>query len=185
MAATALVSASLVGGIVATTRQARIAEANRVRAERRFEDVRKLANSFMFEFHDAIQDLPGATEARKLVVTKALEYLDGLATEAGGDAKLQTELAAAYQKVGDVQGLPYVANLGDSTGALRSFERAYDPRAVAAAARGRGASRRALHRRDPAGLCTWCGEMPQALRRFRKRCPAVRESGRRAATRVR
>jgi non-specific serine/threonine protein kinase/serine/threonine-protein kinase len=125
VAAAVLVTASLVAGIVATSRQARIAEANRLRAERRFEDVRQLANSFLFEFHDAIQDLPGATNARKLVVTKALEYLDGLAEEAEGDGKLQAELAAAYQKVGDVQGLPYVANLGDSTGALRSFAHAY------------------------------------------------------------
>jgi non-specific serine/threonine protein kinase/serine/threonine-protein kinase len=180
--ATALVSASLVGGIVATARQARIAEANRVRAERRFEDVRKLASSFMFEFHDAIQDLPGATEARKLVVTKALEYLDSLATEAGGDAKLQTELAAAYQRVGDVQGLPYVANLGDSTGALRSFERAYT-------------IREQLLQQQPAdveragALCIVGtrlgrvhlvrGEMPQALRRFQEalpRCQTVWEA---------
>jgi non-specific serine/threonine protein kinase/serine/threonine-protein kinase len=125
VAAAGLVCLSLVAGMVATARQARIAEANRARAERRFADVRKLANSFLFEFHDAIQDLPGATPARKLVVTKALEYLDSLAGEAAGDGALQAELAAAYQKVGDVQGLPYVANLGDSAGALASFERAY------------------------------------------------------------
>jgi eukaryotic-like serine/threonine-protein kinase len=182
VAATALVSASLAFGIVATARQARIAEANRLRAERRFEDVRKLANSFMFEFHDAIKDLPGATDARKLVVTKALEYLDGLAAEAGGDAKLQTELAAAYQKVGDVQGLPYVANLGDSTGALRSFEHAY-------------AIREQLLQQQPedveraGALCVVGtrlgrvhlvrGEMPQALKRFQDalpRCQGVWEA---------
>jgi non-specific serine/threonine protein kinase/serine/threonine-protein kinase len=59
VAAAALVMMSLVGGIVATARQARIAEANRLRAERRFEDVRKLANSFLFEFHDATRTFPG------------------------------------------------------------------------------------------------------------------------------
>jgi tetratricopeptide (TPR) repeat protein len=125
VAGAALVFLSLVAGIVATARQARIAEANRARAERRFGDVRRLANSFLFEFHDAIQDLPGSTPARKLVVTKALEYLDSLASEAAGDGALQAELASAYQRVGDVQGLPYVANLGDSEGALKSFEHAY------------------------------------------------------------
>ena len=51
----------LIGGIVTTTRAAR-------RAERRFNDVRTLANSFVFEFHDAIKDLQGATPARELVV---------------------------------------------------------------------------------------------------------------------
>jgi len=125
VAATALVMLSLIGGIVMTARQARIAEVQRRRAERRFSDVRKLANSFLFEFHDAIADLPGATKARELVVKRALEYLDGLAGEAGEDGALQGELASAYERVGDVQGLPYVASLGDAAGALRSFERAY------------------------------------------------------------
>ena len=116
---------TLIGGVAATVRQAWIAHAQRERAERRFQDVRKLANSFLFEFHDAIADLPGSTKARALVVKRALEYLDSLAGEASGDAALQAELAGAYQRVGDVQGLPYTANLGDSAGALRSFERAY------------------------------------------------------------
>jgi serine/threonine protein kinase len=49
VAATALVGLSLIGGIVATSRQARIAEANRARAERRFNEVRKLANAVMFK----------------------------------------------------------------------------------------------------------------------------------------
>jgi serine/threonine protein kinase len=128
VAGAGLVLVSLVGGIVTTARQARIAEANRIRAERRFADVRRLATSFLFEFHDAIKDLPGSTKARELVVRRALEYLDSLAGEAGSDRALQRDLADAYEKVGDVQGLPYVESLGDSEGALRTFERALDIR---------------------------------------------------------
>ena len=119
-----LLALSLVGGILATARQARIAEANRARAERRFNDVRKLANSFLFEFHDAIATLPGSTPARELVVRKALEYLDGLAQEAADDPSLQRELAAAYVKVGDVQGRPKQANLGNTEGARQSYGKA-------------------------------------------------------------
>ncbi|HET9766355.1 MAG TPA: hypothetical protein VFS60_05885, partial [Thermoanaerobaculia bacterium] len=115
-AAGLLVVASLVGGTVAAVREAR-------RAQRRFEDVRHLASSFLFEFHDAIKDLPGATSARRLVVTKALEYLDSLAREAGGDRDLQRELATAYQRVGDVQGYTANANLGDTPGAAASFRK--------------------------------------------------------------
>src|SRR5262249_51358545 len=77
--ATALVFVALVGGVWATLVEARRARAAEARAERRFQDVRRLANSFLFEFHDAIRDLPGATEARSLVVRRALEYLDSLA----------------------------------------------------------------------------------------------------------
>ncbi len=94
------------------------------RAERRFNDVRKLANSFLFEFHDAIRDLPGSTPARALVVQRALEYLDELSKEASDDSALRRELADAYQKVGDVQGNPYSANLGDMKGALDSYGKA-------------------------------------------------------------
>jgi serine/threonine protein kinase/tetratricopeptide (TPR) repeat protein len=112
-----LIIASLIAGAVTTLQQ-------RARAERRFNDVRQLANSFLFEFHDAIKDLPGSTPARELVVQRALEYLDSLAKEMGSDEQLQRELATAYQKVGDVQGNPLDANLGDTAGARASYQKA-------------------------------------------------------------
>jgi eukaryotic-like serine/threonine-protein kinase len=114
--ATALIALSLIGGILAATYQAR-------RAERRFEQVRKLAHSFVFEVHDAIRDLPGSTKARQLVVARALEYLDSLAQESGGDGRLLRELAAAYQRIGDVQGYILNANLGNAAGALESYRK--------------------------------------------------------------
>ena len=124
VAASALVAVSLVGGVVTTAWQARVAGQQRSRAERRFNDVRRLANSFLFEFHDAIANLPGATKARELVVRRAIEYLDSLSSESANDASLERELAAAYDKVGDVQGLPAFANLGDTPGALQSHQSA-------------------------------------------------------------
>jgi tetratricopeptide (TPR) repeat protein len=123
-AATALVLAALVGGVWATLREARRAREAEVRAERRFNDVRRLANSFLFEFHDAIRDLPGSTAARALVVKRALEYLDSLSTESSGDRALRRELAEAYRRVGDVQGNPFMANLGDMKGAGESYDKA-------------------------------------------------------------
>jgi non-specific serine/threonine protein kinase/serine/threonine-protein kinase len=124
VAAAAAILISLGGGVIATSWQARVARAERVRAERRFADVRRLSTSFLFEFHDAIATLPGSTKARLLLVSKALEYLDSLAAEASGDRELQQELAAAYDKVGDVQGNPGAANLGDIEGAIKSYEKA-------------------------------------------------------------
>ena len=102
------------------------AEIQRGRAERRFAQVRKLANSFLFEFHDKIQNLAGSTEAREMVVKVALEYLDSLAMEAEGDPALQSELAAAYEKVGDVQGSPGQPNLGQRKPALESYGKALE-----------------------------------------------------------
>jgi eukaryotic-like serine/threonine-protein kinase len=120
----ALLAASLIAGVTATLWQARRAEEQRARAERRFNDVRKLANSFLFEHDKAIANLPGSTPARELLVRRALEYLDGLSHEASDDRSLRRELAEAYQKVGDVQSNPFRANLGDSAGALASYGKA-------------------------------------------------------------
>ena len=124
--ASTLIAIAVLGGVAGTIREARIAAANQRRAERRFNDVRKLANSFLFEFDAAIKDLPGSTPARSLVVKRALEYLDGLAAEAHGDHSLQMEIASAYKKVGEVQGDPVFPNLGDSKGALTSFSKAQE-----------------------------------------------------------
>jgi len=124
VAAAALIALAVASGVAATLWEARIAVQQRARAERRFNDVRRLANSFLFEFDEAIKNLPGSTPARALVVKRALEYLDGLAAEAKGDRSLQMEIASAYQKVAEVQGDPMFPNLGDSKGALESSRKA-------------------------------------------------------------
>ena len=122
VAAALLVVVSLLSGLLVAVRQARI-------AERRFNEVRQLANVYLFEFHDAIEKLPGATPARQLVVKRALEYLERLSQEVAGDRTLQRELATAYLKVGDVQGRPGFSNLGDFPGALDSYRKSLALRA--------------------------------------------------------
>ncbi len=122
--AAAFVTLILVGGVVSTTWEARRAEALRVKAEKRFNDVRGLAHSFLFEIEPQIQYLHGATGARQTLVKRALEYLDSLAKEAGDDRSLQHELATAYWKVGNIQGKLNVPNLGDTKGAVASYGKA-------------------------------------------------------------
>jgi serine/threonine protein kinase len=131
VAAASLVVLTLLIGLVATAWEAHAAhvqqaraEAERARAERRFNDVRRLANSLLFELHDSIAEIPGATQARELLVTRAVEYLDSLAQEAKGDPSLTRELASAYEKLGDVQGRPMRANLGNSAAAMASYQKA-------------------------------------------------------------
>jgi tetratricopeptide (TPR) repeat protein len=113
-----------VAGVAGIVVEARVARAERAKAQRRFADVRKLAASVIYDLHDGIAGLPGSTPVRKLLVTTALGYLDSLAKESAGDTDLQLELATAYARVGDVQGAPYFANLGDTAGALASYEKA-------------------------------------------------------------
>src|SRR6185503_13990559 len=124
VAAAAVITLTLLIGIVTTVWQARVARAERARAERRFEEVRQLANSFVFEVHDAVANLPGSTSARSLIVQRGLKYLDSLSQDAAGDRGLQRELATAYEKLGAVQYTPSVAHLGDLEGALQSHRKA-------------------------------------------------------------
>jgi serine/threonine protein kinase len=124
VAAAALVTVALLSATGVTLRQARIARAERARAERRFNDVRKLANSLMFEVHDSIRDLPGATAARKLILQRAQEYLDSLAQESKSDPALLRELAAAYARLASVQGNALDANLGDTPKAVQNYRKA-------------------------------------------------------------
>jgi tetratricopeptide (TPR) repeat protein len=117
LAAALALFVAIVTGIVSTLFQSR-------RAERRFNDVRSLAHSILFDIYDAIDDLPGSVAARRLVVGRAQQYLDSLASEAADDPALTRELAESYLRLGDVRGRPYTANLGDTIGALESYRKA-------------------------------------------------------------
>ena len=141
VAASIVVAIVMLGGFAVTVyeahvarQQAEIAREQRARADRRFNDVRALANSLMFEIHDSIKDLPGATPARKLLVERALQYLDGLSKETNSDEALQRELASAYDRIGDITGNTSSANLGDFSGALQSYNKALAIREAAAQA---------------------------------------------------
>jgi serine/threonine protein kinase len=133
VAASAFGCVLAVAGVISILRAEHTARVEQARAEQRFNDVRALANSLLFEIHDSIRDLPGSTPARKLLVDRALKYLDSLARESSGDIGLQRELAAAYERVGVVQGNPLYANLGDTAGAIDSYRKALAIRKAIAA----------------------------------------------------
>ena len=120
----ALTLVALIAGMVATAWQARAARLERARAEARFDDLRYLANAALFELHDSIRELPGATPARQLLVTRGMEYLDKLAQDSADRTDIQRERAAGYVKLGDVLGRPFNPNLGDTAGALANYRKA-------------------------------------------------------------
>jgi len=122
-AATVAVALALVGGLVASLWQARIAERERAHAEQRFEDVRSLAHAMLFDLHDELTKVPGTTKARAMIVQDALTYLRKLGAENDTSLPLRSELAAAWLRIGDVQG-GGGTNLGDLKGALNSYVQA-------------------------------------------------------------
>jgi serine/threonine protein kinase len=116
LAAGLVAASSLIGGTIVSVWQAR-------RAEERFQQVRQLAGSFLFEFHDELRTLPGSTRLREKVVRTALTYLDSLAVDAQNEESLARELANAYERIGDAQGGTNSANLGQTAAALASYQK--------------------------------------------------------------
>ncbi|HVU45111.1 MAG TPA: protein kinase [Terracidiphilus sp.] len=122
--AASLVMVALVAGIAATEHQARIARMERAKAQKRFDDVRQFSNSLIFDIHDTLEDIPGTTAARNLLLNRAVQYLDRVAKDADGDPDLQRELALGYQRLATVQGDATVSNLGQVSASEASSQKA-------------------------------------------------------------
>ncbi len=109
---------SVLAALVVALFQYRRAVASQAVAEARFGDVRALANGLIFRLDDAVRT-KSPTEARQLIVSDALQYLDKLAATSP-DVTLQLELALGYRRIAQIQGVNNAANLGDRKGALES-----------------------------------------------------------------
>jgi tetratricopeptide (TPR) repeat protein len=97
-------------------------------ARNRFNQVRKMAHTFLFDFHDELDRVAGTTKAKELLVSTARDYLDSLARSAGNDRELLIELAEAYERLGEVQGGSSAANLNQRNEGLESRMRAIEIR---------------------------------------------------------
>ncbi len=138
VAAALLVFVSLAGGLGVALWQAQIARQEQALAQRRFDDVRHLANTLIFELNDALEKAPGTVKAREVLVQRAVEYLGRLAPDTfAEDAALQRDVATAYERLADLQGGPN-ASLGNRSEAVGSLRKAVALRQRAAA--GPGAS---------------------------------------------
>jgi non-specific serine/threonine protein kinase/serine/threonine-protein kinase len=134
VAAAAAVTVAVLGGAAATAWQARIARQERDRAQNRFKQVREFSRSLLFDVHDALRPLPGSTAPRKILLDRAVQFLDGLAADAGDDDELMEELAEGYRRLGAVLGTASTDNLGQVGSALASLDKAagFAERALAA-----------------------------------------------------
>jgi serine/threonine protein kinase len=100
------------------------AEREKSLAESRLDDVRSLADSMLFSLDDQVRDLPGSTPAREALTRIGMQYLSKVSEQAAGDDRLQQQLAAAYLKLGDLQGQPGAANIREMDAARQSYGRA-------------------------------------------------------------
>lgn len=101
-------------------------EANRERlsADQRFGQLQSLIHKFLFDIDQAVQDLPGTSAARRAVAKTAIEYLDGMSKEPNSPVAIRRDLAAAYERVAELQGSPTKPSLGDVKGAQQSYLKA-------------------------------------------------------------
>jgi eukaryotic-like serine/threonine-protein kinase len=101
--------------------QAHKAELERQKAVRRFNDIRGVSSSIIFELSAAVAKLPGSTSVVALMVNRANQFLDKMTQDADSEPAFMLDLATSYRKLGDIQGSPFEANIGDKAGAISSY----------------------------------------------------------------
>jgi serine/threonine protein kinase/tetratricopeptide (TPR) repeat protein len=111
-----LVIGSLSVGLLVANRERKI-------AERRFAQVRQLANKFI-DLDGKIRGLQGSTKVRMQMVSDSLQYLRSLESEGHVDQDLALDIAFAYVRVAHAQGDPTSPNLGQFAEAKQSLSQA-------------------------------------------------------------
>jgi tetratricopeptide (TPR) repeat protein len=112
-----VIAALLISSVLIYLRQSR-------RADHRVAEVRWLANSAITDMTDKLQHSSASVETQAALFHSALTYLDELWRSSGNDPRLLLELSNAYVRVGDLEGSPFVANLGNSATAVTSYQKA-------------------------------------------------------------
>ena len=123
VAAAGIAVTALALGLGVALWQGRQAADARDQAQARFEVAQEAARAMLYDVHDAVAGLPGSTPARETIVANSLDYLERLAEQAGDDPALRIDLAGAYLRIGNVQGMPTGSNLGRPGDALQSYAR--------------------------------------------------------------
>ncbi len=114
--AAVLILAAAIAGIVSTLHEKSL-------AQRRFNDVRRLAHYQLFDLYDQMLAVDGTTRLRAGMSEEALRYLNALSAEAQDDETLAVELALGYLRVGDVTGNYAVQSLGKWQEAIAAYRK--------------------------------------------------------------
>jgi tetratricopeptide (TPR) repeat protein len=88
-----------------------VANRERLVAERRFQQVRALANRVL-EMDNRMRGVAGFLKPRMDLAALSQEYLEALTPAATGDPQLALEIGQAYLRLARIQGGPLPSNLG-------------------------------------------------------------------------
>lgn len=124
LALTAVMGLGLIAATVISTLQYLRAERARAEADRRFGELRRLADFMLTEMTDRLADSPGTVPARARLAEVAGNYLDQLRRAPHAPADLRLDTARGYRRLASLQGLSGTASLGRPEDAARSLDRA-------------------------------------------------------------
>ena len=121
------------------------AESERAKEQERYRQVRSLSASLLFDLYDGVRDLAGSSTARRLIVAKAQRQLELLSAGSEQDPELQRDLAAAYERMGELRVDPAQPAKADAAAALDAYQRGVAlRRKIAAQAASQAGDRREL-----------------------------------------
>jgi len=103
---------SLISAFGITLVQYQQAEAARIEADKRFGEVRELANFMLFDLYDELKLVSGNTKSLSSIADKSRTYLDALNRDKRASLDLKLETAIGYKRLSDVMGNPITTNLG-------------------------------------------------------------------------
>ena len=115
---------ALVGALAMSLWQMQRADLARGVAERRFAQVRQLANGMVFRHPDQIAQLPGAIASRDALLQDAVRYLDGLLAEGAPDAALAQAVAQTCWRIAVLLGEQFSPSLERLADARRNLDKA-------------------------------------------------------------
>jgi serine/threonine-protein kinase len=105
-------AALLLGAFGVTLAANARAEAARAEAEARFQDVRALAKSMMFDVYDEVAKVQGSVDARVKLAQTAQTYLDRLAADPDAPFDVRLEAGEGYFRLGRVMASTGGGSLG-------------------------------------------------------------------------
>lgn len=115
---------AIVHSAVLARRAERVAVQQRAVAQRRLQDVRGIAHSYIFDLDPQLEQVPGTVAIRGFVLQNGLKYLEAMSKEnVEQDDDLLREVALGYIRVGQVQADPAMPSLNDRKGAWDSMRK--------------------------------------------------------------
>ena len=119
-------TASVIAGVASTVVAAAIlfASIQSHAADARVRRIETLADLAVSDMTEKLQQSAVSVELQASLFHSTLNYLNQLKQDSGNDPRLLLKLSHAYHRVGDLEGSPFVANLGNSGTAVASYQEA-------------------------------------------------------------